>query len=79
MSDKIKVVKIETIADIFEAITEENAERFLSDFMVFLAHGMNFKTKVPSGKVTHMLWKDDGNHDITGFMHNGKKVKIKGK
>lgn len=74
-----KPIKLSSIEDIIDNVTEENAERFLNDFCVFLALSIDLKSKLPAIRVTNMVWKDDGKHEPTGITYNGELIKIKKK
>ena len=80
MSEKeVKEIELVTINDVFNAIDDENFERFMLDFMMFVHQIGEVKKKHPDLIVRSMIWKDDGVHEITGATMNGETVLFKGK
>jgi hypothetical protein len=81
MGRKKKIVehKIETIEDIFNVIDEDNFERFMMDFMLFIHQAGMIKKSHPEVKIQSMLWTDDGIHEITGCSLNNTVIFSKNK
>lgn len=79
MARKKKLIehRIETIEDVFNVVDEENFERFMTDFMLFVYQIGTVKRKHPEVKIQSMLWKDDGIHEITGCSINDDRVIFK--
>jgi kynurenine formamidase len=71
---KKKPIVIKTIADIFQVVTEENADRFATDFYLFLKQSAKCKKEVPEIYISAMEWVDDGTHEITAFSLNGASI-----
>lgn len=69
-------IKIETIEQLIDVLTPENAERFYLDFCVFIHDAMKIKEKFPCFKVESMTWTDDAIHEVMAWEftdENGKK------
>ncbi len=69
--------EIETIEDIFDVVTEDNFDRFMTDFYVFVAQIAKVKREIPDVEIKTMKWTDDGIHKITGVTINGDEVNFK--
>ena len=65
---------INTIADIFEVVNDDNVEGFFMDLYLFIAQIGKIKEKHPEVKINGMIWKDDGLNEITGVMVNGQLI-----
>lgn len=76
MARKKKLIEhqIVTIEDVFNVVNEENFERFMIDFMLFVHQIGKVKEKHPDVKIQAMLWKDDGVNEITGCSINGDTI-----
>jgi hypothetical protein len=72
-----KKLTLQSIKDIIENVNEENAERFLNDFIVFLAYSIEVKKSNLKVSITSMVWKDDSKHELVGYTYNGKYHKLK--
>ena len=68
---------IKSIQDIFEVLTEENKERFITDLTVFILNTFEITQKVPGIKCESMEWTDDGIFEVTAVKINGKIIKPK--
>lgn len=74
--DKEGTHVITSIRDIFDVVDEENFDRFMTDFYIFVAQTGKVKREIPDLKITAMRWVDDGVHEITGVTLNGDEVKF---
>lgn len=59
-------IKIETIQQLFEVLTPENADRFFMDFCVFVHGSIKLKRDFPEIEIKGMTWIDDGKSEISG-------------
>ena len=72
--DKVHVIV--TVEDIINVLTDDNKERFMTDLFVFGMQMHEVKQKYPDLRITHLKWKDDGNHAITAADVNGSRIEF---
>jgi len=63
-------IEIKTISDIYDTLTDENYDRFMTDFYIFFKQIGKLKKEHKEIKINSMLWTDDGIHKITGVTLN---------
>lgn len=60
-------IKIETIEQLFNVLTPENADRFFMDFCTFVHGSIRLKKECPEIEIKGLTWTDDGESKISGI------------